>query len=413
MRAGRKFGMLLVTGIIALGICGCSAANATDTIVMADSGMEQTPIVDYTVPQQQPNILVDRQGYQIGSEKEAVVKGKALPEHFHIIDQRTQELVYSGTLEQITYLEEGACYIGYADFTGFDRVGDYYLQCDTVGESYSFRIDDANYEQLFYEQLAEMEAACDSGNISLDGINQLLIAYEWYPQLFEDADADEIPDTLEHITAWIDNNAQNMTAEGDYLVAVLAKFSYLYQGYNRKYATQCLQMASNLHSQITNHKNADSFYALAELYRASGLREYELKIEEQAGFFEAGGSYLEQMGYLYGTMTYLVTRQDIDIDLCSTLMSNMMARAEEIADVHDDILHPLFPRNNGHQDLTKKAFELACANYVMNNYQYNHVQEEFFHYMMGRNKDSRSLYLELETREGYLVLLAQLTNIYF
>lgn len=413
MKAGKRTGLLLATCIIALGICGCAATNVADSIAMAEEGMEQTPIVDYTVPQQQPNILIDTQGYQIGGDKEAVVKGKTLPDHFRIIDKKTQEVVFSGTLDRTNYLEEGACYIGYADFTGFDRVGEYYLQCDNIGESYPFQIQDAIYEKLFYEQLAEMEASCDSGTISLDGINQLLIAYEWYPQLFVDGDGDTIPDTLEHINAWIDNNAQSMTGEGDYLVAVLAKFSYLYQSYNRKYATQCLQMASNLHSQITDHKNADNFYALTELYRASGLREYELKIEEQESFFEAGGSYLEQMGYLYGTMTYLVTRQKIDIELCSTLMSNMMARAEEIADVHDDILHPIFPRNNGNADLTKKAFELACANYVMNNYQYNHVQEDFFHYMMGRNKDSRSLYLELESREGYLVLLAQLTNIYF
>lgn len=413
MNKSRRIGVLLLTCIIALGMCGCSAVNATDSVKADAGGMEQTPIVDYVVPEQQPNILIGRHGYQIGSEKQAVVKGTTLPDSFRIVDEQTGEVVYNGDLTQITYLEEGSCYIGYADFTSFDRIGSYYMQCDMVGESYSFSIGDGIYEQLFYEQLAVMEAACDSGTITLDGVNQLLIAYEWYPQLFADADEDEIPDTLEHISAWIDNYAQSMTAEGDYLVAALAKFSYLYQGFNRKYATQCLQMASNLHSQITNHKNADSFYALTELYRASGLREYELQIEEQAGFFEAGGSYLEQMGYLYGTMTYLVTRQDIDIDLCSTLMANMMERAEELAEVHSDILHPLFPRNNGNQDLTKKAFELACANYVMNNYQYNHVQEEFFHYMMGRNKDSRSLYLELESREGYLVLLAQLTNIYF
>lgn len=413
MNRSKGFKTVLFTCIIALSFSGCSADVAGEIRKTVITGMEQTPIVDYVLPQMQPNILIDYHGYQIGSEKEAVVKGASLPTQFQVIDKETKEVVYSGDLTQVTYLEDGACYMGYINFTEFDKPGTYYLRCDQIGESLAFSIGKEIYQDLFLEQLTAMEAACDEGTISLDGINQMLIAYEWYPDLFEDEDGDEIPDALKRVSGWIDRNAQSMTAEGDYLVAVLAKFSYLYQKFDRKYANQCLQMASNLQSQITNHKNADSFYALAELYRASGLREYETQIREQASFFEASDSYLEQMGYLYGTMTYLVTRQDIDIDLCSILMANMMARAEEIAEVHSDILHPLFPRNNGSQELTKKSFELACANYVMNNYQYNHVQEEFFHYMMGRNRDSLSLYQELESKDSYLVLLAQLTNIYF
>ncbi len=404
--------VLISTCVIALCLSGCGSGDMGDLSKGEISGMEQTPIVDYALPQMQPNILVNCHGYQVGSEKEAVVKGAELPAGFDVIDVATGEVVFSKKLTQVVYQEDASCYLGVAEFSEFNRPGTYYLRCERIGESLAFSVGTDVYGELFKDQLGIMEEACNQDKLSLDGVHQLLIAYEWYPHLFEDRDGDRIPDTLKLLSAWIERNAKGMTEEGDYLVAVLAKFSYLYQNYDRKYATQCLQLASNLHSQITDYKNADSFYALTELYRASGLREYSGQILEQLDFFRAGGSYLEQSGYLYGTMTYLSTRQNIDVNLCSVLMDNMMSRAEEIAEVHTDILHPVSPRNNGVSELTEKSFELACANYVMNNYQYDHVQEEFFHYMLGRNKDSRSLYEELEDRSSCLVLLAQLTNIY-
>ncbi len=406
--------MKALTGacIIALCLSGCNGREIGDSSPKKISGMEETPIVDYTLPQMQPNILLNCYGYEVGSEKEAVVKGTALPAGFEVIDKTTDEVVYSGELTQVEYQEESSYYLGVAEFTEFNRPGTYYLRCDSIGESLAFSVGTEVYQKLFQEQVAAMESACSQDTLSLDGVHQLLIAYEWYPELFADSDGDRTPDTLKLMSGWIERNAKNRPQDGDYLVAVLAKFSYLYQNYDRKYANQCLQLASNIHSQITDYKNADSFYALTELYRASGLGEYGKQILEQFDFFKAGDSYLEQSGYLYGTMTYLSTRQQIDVNLCSILMDNMMGRAEEIAEVHGDFLHPVFPKNNGVQELTRKAFELACANYVMNNYQYDHVQEEFFHYLQGRNKDSRMLYEELEDRSSCLVLLAQLTNIY-
>lgn len=406
--------LALIVCVNMIGLSGCSADETTTPMnpVQAGAGMEQTPIVDYAIPEMQPNVLVNQRGYQSGNDKEAVVKGKILPGHFEVIDTFTEKVVYNGELTQVEYHPESDCYIAYANFSDFEKSGDYYLRCDVVGESVVFSIDKQIYTECFLELLTALESECMDGIVSLEAINRVLIAYEWYPELFPDEDGDKTPDMLKTVADWIEEHAQSKTTEGDFLAAVLAKFSYLYQNFDRKYANQCLQMASNLYSQSTGRKGADSFYALTELYRASGLRDYEKQILEQAAFFEGSDSYLEQVEYLYGSMTYLVTRKDIDIDLCSVLMSNMMARAEEIANMHSDTLHPLSPRNNGEQDVLKKAFELACANYVMNNYQYNHVQEEFFHYMMGRNRDSLCMYEKLEDKSSCLVLLAQLANIY-
>ena len=85
-----------------------------------------------------------------------------------------------------------------------------------------------------------------------------------------------------------------------------------------------------------------------------------------------------------------------------------MARGEEISGNHEDLIHPLAAKNNGSTDLLKRAIELSCANYVLNNYQYTNMIEEFLHYLMGRNPESVSFYGSDEEKNGYLLLLAQL-----
>ena len=63
--------------------------------------------------------------------------------------------------------------------------------------------------------------------------------------------------------------------------------------------------------------------ALTELYRAAGLYTYRNQILEYKDFFEDNTSYLEETAYLYGSMTYLATRQPVDVDLCTVFMESI------------------------------------------------------------------------------------------
>ena len=71
--------------------------------------------------------------------------------------------------------------------------------------------------------------------------------------------------------------------------------------------------------------------ALTELYRAAGLYTYRNQILEYKDFFEDNTSYLEETAYLYGSMTYLATRQPVDVDLCTVFMESIRNRGEELA----------------------------------------------------------------------------------
>lgn len=65
--------------------------------------MENTPVINYTVPTLTPNVLVDQQGYAAVGEKQAVVKGRQPVETFRLVDRETGETVYEGTVKQTDY----------------------------------------------------------------------------------------------------------------------------------------------------------------------------------------------------------------------------------------------------------------------------------------------------------------------
>lgn len=411
-RAGIRYTVLPVICLAAFLCAGCNIPIANDQGA-AGTFMESTPVIDYTVPQLFPNVLVDMTGYRVEGTKRAVVKGHKLPESFQLVDTQTKEVVYTAALESVEYDQEQELYSAYADFNEWNQAGSYYLECEYVGRSYIFSLEEGLYERLLGEICQELIAECQSGEASIADVNRMLLAYEWYGEAFLDGNGDKIPDILEAVADWIEATGEQGADSGQEAsyAALLAKFSFLYQNYDRQYATECLRRASVVLEQTRGgmQKDAEFFYALTELYRATGLTTYTDQIAEYKTYFESHSNYTEEDGYLYGIMTYMNTRQTVDVELCDMLMESVMEQGEAIGGLYQEMLHPVTARNNGTQDLLRHALELACANYVMNNYQYNFVMEEFLHYLGGRNLQSVDFYdMEPEYRSQYLILLAQL-----
>ncbi len=404
--------LCLVTG--ALGGCGSEWELLIGEQDAMTEPMEATPVIDYTVPELTPNILVNRNGYQYDRMKRAAVKGKKLPKSFRLIDCDTGEEVYSGNIEDITYDSEQKLYSGYIVFGEFEKEGSYYLECDEVGRSYSFSIEASLYERLFTECYDEVVRACNDGTAGLEDAMSLLLVYEWSPEICEDRNNDNVPDVFQILQEWIlqtDYSQLDMT-EGAMQAAFLAKYSYLYQNYDLNFATECLQRASTIFSQTQNtiQKDGDNFWALTELYRATGLSTYGNQIVDYKAFFEKNKHFLEENGYLYGCMTYMVTRQNVDVELCELVMNQLLGLGEEMSEQWEELLHPIHARHNGVEDLLKRSAGLTCSNYVLESYQNDYILEEILHYLMGRNFRSVSFYPSEEVDSAYLLLLAQLAS---
>ncbi len=419
---------MLPTICLAHFLCaGCGAAAVSEGTQTGGEtvnvvSMESKPVVDYTIPQMYPNIMVDAAGYRLEGSKLATVKGKKLPNTFSLMDAQTGEKVYTGVLKHVQYNDKQELYSAYADFGCWKQEGSYYLECEHVGRSYEFTIEAGLYERRFEEICQELIEGCSEQTVTNEDVNRLLLAYEWYGHIFADQDGNEIPDVLEAVADWIEvTEAQSAqkepsqpSAQDASYAAVLAKFSFLYQTYDKEYATDCLKRASVVFekTQSTVQKDAESFHALTELYRATGVYSYNSQIIAYKTYFENHTGFTEEMGYLHGAMTYMATRQKVDTGLCTMFMEDLMEQGESINDVFEEMIHPVTARNNGATDLLAHAQQLACANYVMNNYQYNHVMEEFLHYLRGRNAQSIDFYAEnMGNKTEYLIVLSQLVAV--
>lgn len=407
--------LFLLCGVLIIGLSGCGEALGEATALpetgsnpyAAVVSMEDTPIVDYVVPHYSPSILINQTGYEKEDEKHAYIYGRELPETFSLVDKETGLVVYTGKVEEQDLSKENGFLAGELDFTDYRKTGDFYLECDKLGRSLAFPLEENHFEGLFQELYQQIEQSIAQNEIQTKEAFALLLSFEWYSERYGDGDSDGVPDVLQLLTGFIDNHPMEDILDA----AFLAKFGYLYQKYDWSYATKCLQWASVLYTenQGSLSQDADNFMALTELYRATGLYAYRKQIEAYGPYFNNNGSYLEKDGYLYGAMTYMNTRQKVDLNLCNVFVNDIMRRGEEISSHYKEILHPVAAKNNGCDDLMKSAIAIGCANYIMDNYQYNHILHEFWDYLAGKNKDSVCFYPEQGSRSDYILLLAQLT----
>lgn len=265
-------------------------------------------------------------------------------------------------------------------------------------------------------------------------MGDMLLAYEIYPESFKDdtnipESYNTIPDILDELkyeTLWLLKMQDSDTgavysavtvAEGENKSAVsyiespttesarafafaLAKFSFLYQKFDKDYATTCLQAAdrawkyANLNEikELEDSKAADGeeldawkMAAAAELYRASGVKDYENYLNE---FFANPANYKKMDSVLFaGCSTYLNTKQKINKDYCNSIIKVIMESAEEIS--RQSRISPFMvpadteQQNNG--ELLEKMVILSFVDYIITNHEYDMIIENYLHYFLGRN----------------------------
>lgn len=177
----------------------------------------------------------------------------------------------------------------------------------------------------------------------------------------------------------------------------LARFSYLYQNYDSEYATFCLKAADRAwkHAQLyetDTEKEEDKwkFAAAAELYRAAGKRSYHKYIEE----YLTTEKWQEKQDeiVLLGCVTYISTKQTVNLTLCEKIMKMLMDQAEEISEAARSDIY--FTAGNKQQDnhnrLLLNMMYLTVVNHIITNHEYETIIENHLHYFLGRNDNAVS-----------------------
>ena len=145
--------MRALAAVLAMTVTACG--NGADAALNESTVQEQeapsgapAPDVVYDVPVVVPSTLIDQNGYRTGAEKAVVFKGDDLPDVFYVYDLETDELSYTGQMRNEVQDESGnSTKIGY--FTDLVEDGSYYVYTDTLGSSYSFRIQNDLYDDIF------------------------------------------------------------------------------------------------------------------------------------------------------------------------------------------------------------------------------------------------------------------------
>lgn len=446
-----------------------------------------TPEFNYEVPDSLPAILVDQVGYAVPSNKIAVFRGEVLPDTYQIVNAETEEVVYSGEIEDKGFDSVTNEAISYGDFTEFTDAGIYYLQAEYVGRSYAFVIEADPYKGIFDQALkqyyynrcgvnlsAELAGeaahnACHTrtaqlktdASVQLDvsggwhvdesgtrdvvegcqAIDALMLAYELYGDVFSDSvgipeSGNEIPDVMDEIryeVDWllkmqdttsgavysgvsvIDNSmssyllyAEDITMEATVqFAAAMAKFSFLYQNYDREFATRCLQAADRAYRYAGKYLDDVSpeayFFAAAELYRASGNRNYRNAINNYLKTAENPD--MNDDSVFYGSVTYMSTKQRVDVDQCERLIGILLSDVEEIsyASKNSRYLTEGNEQQSNNDELLKKMARLVVADHIITNHEYAMVLENHLHYFLGRNAYAVS-YIENVGGRSYQIL---------
>ena len=279
-------------------------------------------------------------------------------------------------------------------------------------------------------------------------VNYLLLAYEMYPDVFSDEvgipeSGNEIPDVLDEVTyeiTWL-LKMQDSTSGAVYgavnnvdsknagyilyldsitmdatiqFAATMAKFSYLYQNYDHAFATQCLKAADRAYRYAEKYledvEPEQYFYAATEMYRATG----------NYGYHTAIINYLTQNQTLdmvndfvfWGTVTYLSTKQRVDVNLCSSSIKILMQQAERIsyAAKNSRLLVDEEKIQKSNSELLQDITRLSVVDHIITNHEYATVLENYLHYFLGRNLQSVSYldgagdrsYREIDEKQGIM-----------
>lgn len=192
-------------------------------------------------------------------------------------------------------------------------------------------------------------------------------------------------------------------AEKAFAMAI-AKFSYLYQNYDAEYATACLKAADRAFKYAELDENAKKdtwgFAAAAELYRAAGQASCQKYVTD----YLLTGEFADEKDEitLIGCVTYISTKQPVNITLCEKIMTMLMNEAEEISGGAKNSVYMTAgnKQQDNNNELLLNMLYLAVVNHIISNHEYETVIENHLHYFLGRNHMAVS-YIENAGENNY------------
>lgn len=430
--------------------------------------MLEEPEIAYEKEPMKPLILVDLEGYETEGDKIAVMHGSSLSQEFGLYDATTNLRVFSGKVVGKNVEPSDTLSYGIADFSDFTVPGIYYVYSDILGRSKTFAIHEETRNSDTREAFLGIHARRNTlaptaytletdtnvtisnagGWITGEPKNQdvtdgcltaldMMMAYEYHPSVFtDDFGIDEsnnsIPDVLDEIVyeinwligmqnpetggvytgIYVPEESETPVVGGEttkataYFCATLARFSHIIKKFNPTLAQTCIQKATLAYKCLDNNKEIvtkeQMYRAGVEMFRSTGQIAYSVHINEYLS--ENAGNGFETRSSLDSALSYMATSGSVDKNYCSLLMADFMAMTEDKVSSAKTAGY-LVPPEETVSALLRNVSELVMADYIIRNQEYGNLEQDYLHYLRGRNNDSINYVKELAAPDDYAMLL--------
>ena len=114
----------------------------------------------------------------------------------------------------------------------------------------------------------------------------------------------------------------------------------------------------------------------------------------------------------WGCVTYLSTKQRVDVNTCEDIIKILMQEGERIsyASKNSKLLVSMDEQPSGSAALLRDITRLAVVDHIITNHEYATVLENHLHYLLGRNLQSISYldgagsrnYKEIDEKQGIM-----------
>lgn len=251
--------------------------------------------------------------------------------------------------------------------------------------------------ELYPDDMTDDMGIPESGNGIPDILDEVKYEIDWLLKMQDEksgavyASVSSVDNKTEGYILYIDGITMDATI---HFAASMAKFSYLYQNYDREFATLCLQASDRAYRYAEKYpadvSQEQYFFAASELYRATGSYKYHNVVKNY--LTQNSDPDLDNDFIFWGCVTYLSTKQKVDVDLCSVVTQSLMRRGEKISYASKDskLLVNMDEKHGGNAGLLRDMARLAVVDHIITNHEYVTVLENHMHYMLGRNLQSLS-----------------------
>lgn len=336
------------------------------------------------------NILSNSVGYETEAQKLVIFRGNHQTETFEVVDCKTEETVYRGTILEKEYNLKSEELTAYGDFSKVSEAGEYYIKAEDYGISRTFEISDTQYSEMLDQQISYFKKNSSQKEDDDAAIKaaDIMLAYTYFKSQYTEEDAKEMPAILQETQKELQELLASKKTSG-VKTAALAMAVNLFSPYDQEFSIACQTRAEEDFPALKEEQIVDELYwAAAELYKLTGKSEYAAVIDYHLEHKSPRGFGKTAVGY-YGTLAYLTTIYRTDVDQCTKLMEQLFDDAIDIVERSSadgyKISHDDSYQEDDAELLLQNARLLTLMNVISKSKDYVLGVENHLDYLCGRN----------------------------